>query len=58
MLPAHAAPERASKRMLCLSPLSTNESILGSALDHSPAAVEPIEGRRWEMKGGGVRSSG
>ncbi|KAM6079821.1 ankyrin repeat and fibronectin type-III domain-containing protein 1-like isoform 4-T4 [Theristicus caerulescens] len=32
--------------MLCLSPPSANESILGSALDPSPAAVEPIGGRR------------
>lgn len=53
MLPAHAAPERASERMLCLSPLAANESILGSALDPSPPAVEPIGGRRWETKGGG-----
>uniref|UniRef100_A0A8C8A841 Ankyrin repeat and fibronectin type-III domain-containing protein 1-like n=1 Tax=Otus sunia TaxID=257818 RepID=A0A8C8A841_9STRI len=32
--------------MLCLSPLSAKDSVLGSTLDPSLAAVEPIGGRR------------
>lgn len=51
MLPAHAAPLGASGRGC--SALSTNASLWGSALEPSPAAAEPIGGRRWEPGEGG-----
>lgn len=50
VLPAQAAPRIASRRMLC--PLHKPID-LGERLGPSPAAAEPLAGRRWEPGEGG-----